>query len=65
MAVFVLLPTLVMAIALWPVLGTHYRGLPIEAARLVTMIGFALSVLVFERTLVAGFQFLTRGKIDR
>jgi DMSO/TMAO reductase YedYZ molybdopterin-dependent catalytic subunit len=62
MAVFVLLPTLVMAIALWPVLGTHYRGLPIEAARLVTLIGFALSVLVFERTLVAGFQFLTRAR---
>jgi DMSO/TMAO reductase YedYZ molybdopterin-dependent catalytic subunit len=62
MTVFVLLPTLVMAIALWPVLGTHYRGLPIEAARLITLIGFALAVLVFERTLVAGFQFLTRAR---
>jgi DMSO/TMAO reductase YedYZ molybdopterin-dependent catalytic subunit len=60
--IFVLLPTVVMAIALWPVLGTNYRGLPIEAARLVTLIGFVLSVLVFERTLVIGFRFLTRGR---
>ena len=28
------------------------------------MIGFALSVLVFERTLVAGFHFLTRPKAE-
>src|SRR5437660_1373604 len=29
---FVLLPIIAMAIALWPVLGTSYRGLPIAAA---------------------------------
>src|SRR3954467_14826281 len=38
--VFVLLPIFAIAIALWPVLGTNYRGLPINAARLVTLIGF-------------------------
>jgi DMSO/TMAO reductase YedYZ molybdopterin-dependent catalytic subunit len=59
MSIFVVLPTIAVAMALWPVLGTSYRGLPIEAARLVTLVGFALSVIVFERTLVIGFQFLT------
>src|SRR5215468_80486 len=57
-SIFVLLPIVVFAIALWPVLGTSYIGLPIGAARLVTLVGFALCVLVFERTLVAGFRFL-------
>lgn len=62
--VFVLLPIVAATIALWPVLGTNYRGLPIAAARLVTLIGFALSVFVFERTLLAGFQFLTSRKAE-
>jgi DMSO/TMAO reductase YedYZ molybdopterin-dependent catalytic subunit len=62
MSIFVLLPIVAVAIALWPVLGTSYRGLPISAARLITLVGFALSVLVFERTLVAAFYFLTRPK---
>jgi DMSO/TMAO reductase YedYZ molybdopterin-dependent catalytic subunit len=57
--IFILLPIVVVAIALWPVLGTSYRGLPINAARLVTLVGFALSVVVFERTLVGSFRFLT------
>src|SRR3979411_498095 len=62
--IFVLLPIVAVAIALWPVLGTSYRGLPIDAARLVTLVGFALSVLVFERTLVGAFHFLTRPRAD-
>jgi DMSO/TMAO reductase YedYZ molybdopterin-dependent catalytic subunit len=62
LSLFVLLPVIVFAIALWPVLGTSYRGLPIAAARLVTLLGFALSVLVFERTLVGSFQFLTPSR---
>ncbi|MGE5207820.1 MAG: hypothetical protein ACM3KL_00670, partial [Alphaproteobacteria bacterium] len=61
--VFILFPILVFAIALWPVLGTSYIGLPIEAARLVTLVGFALCVFGFERTLVGGFGYLTRQKI--
>src|SRR5437588_7679744 len=32
MSIFVVLPIVVFAIALWPVLGTSYVGLPIEAA---------------------------------
>jgi DMSO/TMAO reductase YedYZ molybdopterin-dependent catalytic subunit len=64
-SVFVALPTIVAAIVLWPVLGTSYVGLPIDAARLVTLIGFALCVFVFERTLFASFQFLARPKIRR
>src|SRR5436189_157807 len=59
MSVFVVVPVVVFAIALWPVLGTSYIGLPIEVARLVTLVGFALCVFLFERTLVAGFRFLT------
>ena len=64
-AVFGALPLIAVVIALWPVLGTSYVGLPIAPARLVTLIGFALCVFVFERTLVLGFQFLTRPKIQR
>src|SRR3954467_1830406 len=56
---FVVLPRGFFAMALWPVLGTSYIGLPIEVARLVTLVGFALCVFLFERTLVAGFRFLT------
>ena len=59
MIIFVLLPVVVFAIGLWPVLGTSYIGLPIQVARLVTLIGFALCVLLFEQTLVTGFRFLT------
>src|ERR1700736_5772150 len=59
MLIFVLLPVVVFAIALWPVMGTSYIGLPIQVARLVTLIGFILCVLLFERTLVTGFRFLT------
>jgi DMSO/TMAO reductase YedYZ molybdopterin-dependent catalytic subunit len=59
MSLFIVLPTILFAIVLWPVLGTSYIGLPIGVARLVTLIGFALCVFLFERTLVAGFGFLT------
>jgi DMSO/TMAO reductase YedYZ molybdopterin-dependent catalytic subunit len=64
-SLFVLLPIVVFAIALWPVLGTSYIGLPIGAARLVTLVGFALCVFVFERTLLASFRFLTQGGIGK
>jgi DMSO/TMAO reductase YedYZ molybdopterin-dependent catalytic subunit len=64
-SIFVLLPIIVFAIALWPVLGTSYIGLPIQVARLVTLIGFALCVLLFERTLVTGFRFLTTEKTGK
>src|SRR6266536_2715018 len=62
LAVFVVLPIIAVAIALWRVLGTSYLGLPIDVARLATLVGFALCVFVFERTLTAGFRFLTRPK---
>src|SRR5438105_2349769 len=63
--VFALLPLLASAILLWPVLGTHYGGLPVDAARAVTLLGLGLSFLVFERTLVLGFDFLTAAPRDR
>src|SRR6202165_2783680 len=62
MSIFVALPIIAIAIVLWPVLGTSYIGLPIASGGAVTLIGFALSVLVFERTLVASFHFLTEPK---
>jgi DMSO/TMAO reductase YedYZ molybdopterin-dependent catalytic subunit len=65
MSIFVLLPIVVFAIALWPVLGTSYIGLPIGAARLVTLVGFALCIFVFERTLVASFRFLTQRRMGK
>ena len=64
MSIFVVLPIIAVAIALWPVLGTSYLGFPIASARLITLIGFALSVLLFERTLVGCFHFLTRSKVE-
>jgi DMSO/TMAO reductase YedYZ molybdopterin-dependent catalytic subunit len=62
MTIFLLLPVLALSIVLWPVLGTSYHGWPVDAARLVTIVGFALSILVFERTLVGSFQFLAGVK---
>src|SRR6266403_1117304 len=64
-SIFIVLPVVAFAIALWPVLGTSYVGLPIDAARLVTLVGFALCVFLFERTLVTGFQFLATRKIGK
>jgi DMSO/TMAO reductase YedYZ molybdopterin-dependent catalytic subunit len=65
LSLFVVFPILAFAIALWPVLGTSYIGLPIQVARLVTLIGFALCVFLFERTLVTGFRFITTRKIAK
>jgi len=65
MSILVVLPIVAFAIALWPVLGTSYVGLPVEAARLVTLVGFALCVFLFERTLVSAFRFLTMRETRR
>jgi DMSO/TMAO reductase YedYZ molybdopterin-dependent catalytic subunit len=65
MSILVVLPIVAFAIALWPVLGTSYVGLPVEAARLVTLVGFALCVFLFERTLVSAFRFLTMRETGR
>src|SRR5438132_5238365 len=62
MSILVLLPIVVFAIALWPVLGTSYIGLPIGVARLVTLVGFALCVFVFERSLVVSFRFFLQRR---
>jgi DMSO/TMAO reductase YedYZ molybdopterin-dependent catalytic subunit len=64
MSIFVALPIIAVAIFLWPVLGTSYLGFPISSAGAITLIGFALSVLVFERTLVSSFHFLTRTRSE-
>ncbi len=59
---FVLLPIVAVTIFLWPVLGTHYRGFPIDAARLITVIGFTVCVVIYERILVGSWRFLTTTK---
>jgi len=65
MSIFVVLPIVAFAVALWPVMGTSYVGLPVEAARLVTLVGFAFCVFLFERTLVFAFRFLTMRETGR
>jgi DMSO/TMAO reductase YedYZ molybdopterin-dependent catalytic subunit len=62
--IFVLLPLAAFAIFLWPVLGTHYQGLPINRATAVTLLGLLCAFIVFERTLVQAFRFLTRPNVQ-
>ncbi len=56
---FIVLPLLVSAAFLWPVLGTHYAGLPIPAARVVTLLGLLVSFIIFERTISLTFAGTT------
>lgn len=58
LGVFILLPLLAVAAALWPVLGTHYGGYPIRNATAITLVGLLLSFVAFERTLVLSFAGL-------
>ncbi len=48
------------AVALWPVLGTHYGGLPIRMATLVTLGCLVVAFVVFERSLVTSYAWLSR-----
>jgi DMSO/TMAO reductase YedYZ molybdopterin-dependent catalytic subunit len=59
---FISVPLWAVGIVLWPVLGTHYRGLPINRASVVTLIGLLVAFVVFERTLVLLFRFLARPR---
>ena len=61
--IFILLPLVVAGCFLWPVLGTHYQGLPINRATGVTLSGLLASFIVFERTLVLVFHLLTRPMV--
>lgn len=62
--VFILLPLAASAVFLWPVLGTHYYGLPINRATFVTLLGLLCAFVIFERTLVFAFRFLTRPSMQ-
>jgi len=42
---------------LGPVLGTHYFGLPIGRATVVTLLGLVAAFAVFEHSLVLAFRF--------
>jgi DMSO/TMAO reductase YedYZ molybdopterin-dependent catalytic subunit len=58
--IFVLLPLAAVSILLWPVLGTHYFGLPIGRATAATLLGLVAAFVCFERALVLASRFLTR-----
>ncbi len=58
--VFTLLPLIVVAAVLWPVLGTNYRGFPMGIATVITLLGLLVAFIAFERTLVLSFHVLTR-----
>jgi DMSO/TMAO reductase YedYZ molybdopterin-dependent catalytic subunit len=62
--VFILLPLVAVGILLWPVLGTHYHGLPINRGMAVTLAGLLAAFLVFERALVLVFRFVTRPRVQ-
>src|SRR6266513_4368266 len=62
--IFILLPLAAVGIFLWPVLGTHYQGLPINRATSVTLSGLLAAFIVFERALVLVFRFLTRRRVQ-
>src|SRR3954471_1480250 len=62
--IFILLPLSVFGIFLWPVLGTHYQGLPINRAMVVTLAGLLAAFVVFERTLVLVFRYLMRPRVE-
>ena len=62
-AIFTLLPLIAVGIFLWPVLGTHYHGLPISRATGVTLLGLLVAFVVFERTLVIVFRYLNRPRL--
>ena len=62
--IFTLLPLLAVGIFLWPVLGTHYHGLPINRGIVVTLAGLLASFIVFERTLVLVFRYLTQPRVQ-
>jgi len=62
--IFILLPLAAVGTFLWPVLGTHYQGLPINRATGVTLSGLLAAFIVFERSLVLVFRFLTRPRVQ-
>jgi len=59
LAVLFLLPLIGSVVLLRPVLGTSYHGYPITPATFRTILGLALSFLVFERALVWSYRYLT------
>jgi DMSO/TMAO reductase YedYZ molybdopterin-dependent catalytic subunit len=61
-AIFTLLPLVALAIFLWPVAGTHYFGLPIYRATGITLLGLLVAFVIFERTVVLVFRFLTQPR---
>ncbi|MDQ6623410.1 MAG: molybdopterin-dependent oxidoreductase [Verrucomicrobiota bacterium] len=55
---FIILPMVAVAAALWPVLATSYSGYPMRNALVITLVGLLVSFIAFERTLVIAFHGL-------
>jgi DMSO/TMAO reductase YedYZ molybdopterin-dependent catalytic subunit len=46
-------------VLLWPVLGTHYHGLPPKSATLVTAISFLAAYALYGLSLIIGFRLIS------
>ncbi len=62
---FIVLPSVVCTALLWPVLGTHYSGLPLVPATWVTLVGLLLSFVAFEQTAVRSYAYLAATREPR
>ncbi|MDQ6810251.1 MAG: molybdopterin-dependent oxidoreductase [Verrucomicrobiota bacterium] len=59
---FILLPLIASAALLWPVLGTHYSGLPMVPASAVTLVGLLVAFVAFEQTAIRAFAYLSSAR---
>ncbi len=64
-ALFIALPLLVCTAVLWPVLGTHYSGLPPTPATWVTLLGLLISFIAFDQTAVRSYRYLASRTDER
>ena len=55
---FILLPMLVCITMLWPVLGTHYSGLPQTPATWATLLTLLVSFVVFHQVALGSYAYL-------
>jgi DMSO/TMAO reductase YedYZ molybdopterin-dependent catalytic subunit len=56
---FVAVLWLLSLVLLWPVLGTHYSGLPPRSATLVTAISLLVAYALYGLTLIVGYRILS------
>ena len=64
-AVFVAALWLLSLILLWPVLGTHYYGLPPTSATLVTASSLLAAYTLYGLSLIIGYRLITRRETSK